>query len=780
MSLIVKVIAPLIVIAYLFTTSAEAATHKILLKDSPPYTVPTDLEIAVGDTVVWQNEGPNLDHVVADENVELHSKDIPVGKIWEHTFSKAGIYSYLCLRHFFMRGRVVVRNLDGSLTRDLDFPYQAAFKAFNVPTENSVPRMIISDKSTGDIWFTEGGGGFYGFEDVPPQNKIGKLDTYGRIIEYSAPAGDKQTGVAVDSLVMDRKGNIWFTERLAGKVGKLDRTGNITEFPLSSPKSEPLGIDVDRNGNIWVALRFANKLVRISPDGVQSEVELPEPDSEPRTVFVDSRDRVWYTARVANEIGYYDTSTKKITRLEIPTKNARPAGICETSGGEIYFVEMVGNKIAKVVGKQIVEFSIPTKFSGAFKVIADKENNLWFTQVISNAIARFDTSTFEFMEFKIPTEDSRPGGIAIDSKGFIWFTQQKGNKIGMLDPTKAIELYRASAPPATDKRSFLKKENNPHPGHAQPDSIEIRIEDYPVPTSFSSPGNSIVEDDRQWLWFTQVHGNKIGAINIRSKEFKEFPLLTPASLPVGLARDRDGMLWATQFRGNSLARLDPVSGRLAEFKIPFESALPAGIAIDETNEVWVTLLGRNAISRFDRDLKKFENYELPRPESGPLQVIADLKGALWITASEERGNYLARFDLRKRTFEAFDLPTKNASPVGLLSDGFIIWVAEGGVAKLAKFHTGTKTWEEFQMPNEQSEPVKLAKDLAGNIWVTDGGGLGGFGGNAIWIFSPSQETFKYASLKNPRAKPMGITIASDGHVWFTQQGANTISRVVGG
>lgn len=761
--------------------STVAKTHLISLKDAPPYTVPTNLEVAVGDTVIWKNDGPELCHVVSDEDARMTSEDIMVGKEWQHTFLKAGVYSYLCLRHFFMRGVITVRNTDGSASSSFEFPYQSAFKEFVVPTVKSVPRMIIPSKVDDSIWFTEGGGDFYGFEGIPPQNKIGKIDESGRITEFATPTKDGDgSKVAVDSLVMDKKGNIWFTERLAGKVGKLSPDGKITEFPLSSPTSGPLGIDIDKSGNLWIAQRYANKISQMTPDGKLTDIELPEPDSEPRTVFVDSRNRVWYTARAANEIGYYDMNTKKLVRLQIPTSTARPAGMWETSDGTIYFVEMVGNKLAKVVGDQIVEFTIPTKFSGAFKIVADAEDNLWFTQVITNSIAKFNTKTHEFIEFKIPTEDSRPGGIAIDRKGRIWFTQQKGNKIAMLDPVKAESLYREQLQkvvPTTEKSSNEKRSDEQTVKGSKILIKEIKVENFSVPTTGAGPGNSLLEDEKGWLWFTELYGNKVGSLHIVSKKFREYPLPTPVSMPTGIARDQNGILWVTQFRGNKLARLDAESGAVEEYEIPTSTALPSGVAVDEMNQVWFTQLGANVISRFNRETKRFEDYSLPRPESGPLHIIADKKGSLWVTASEERGNYLARFDLTAKNFEVFDLPTPNASPIGLLADGQSIWVAEGGAGKLARFHTQEKRWEEYPIPNEKSEPVKLAKDRFGRIWITDGGGLGSAGGNCLLVFDPVQKKFETVGLSNRSAKPMGITMASDGNIWFTQQGANFISQI---
>jgi streptogramin lyase/plastocyanin len=753
---------------------SHASTHYIDMIDAPPYYDPVVQEVKVGDTVVWRNAGPDMPHFIVSEDMTLVSHDIVVGKEWRATFNKAGVYPYICFRHFFMRGTVVVRNPDGTTDTAPEHAYQAAMKEFVIPTADAGPRMIIASRVDDTMWFTEGGGGFYGFEDVPAQNKLAQVDHTGRIIEYATPTpGTDGTAVGVDSLVMDATGAIWFTERVANRIGRLDPSGVIREFPLPTKDGYVLGIDLDHQGNLWFAERHGNRLGRMTPDGLLSFVTLLQKDSEPRTVFVDSRQRVWYTARVANEIGYYDPAAARLVHLQIPTKLARPAGICETSDGTIYFVEMVGNKLARVIGDQITEFALPTRFSAPFKCAVDARDNVWFTQVFGNSVGKFDPRTGRIVEFKIPTADSRPGGIAIDSKGRIWFTEQKGNKIGMFDPAAADvagsvdggDRVRVSAAPPPRELTA------PRPAAHAP------IHDFTIPTRGGGPGNDLVEDNAGWLWFTEIFANKIGAVHIATQRFKEFELPSSVSMPVGIARGDDGALWITEFRGNRLARLLPATGTITEYALPQDGALPAGVTVDEHGDVWLTQLAGNRIARFDRATERFEEFELPRPSSSPLQIVSDRRGGLFITASEEHGNYLARFTIATQRFDIFDLPTPNASPVGMLVDGDVVWVAEGGGAKLARFDIARQTWDEFPIPAERSEPVKLAKDRYGRIWLTDGGGLGSSGGNRLAVFDPRAKTFVLIPMKRPDAKPMGIVAASDGNVWFTQQGANRVSRI---
>jgi streptogramin lyase/plastocyanin len=784
----------------LFAATAKAETHIVKLTDQPPYVHPLVLEAKVGDTVMWQNTGPELVHTVIDEGLLLFSDDIEIGSDWTHEFTKPGVFPYLCFRHNFMRGTVVVRDADGSTETRPDFPYQLAFKEYVIPTHKAVPRMVIASHVDDSIWFTEGGGDFYGFEDIPAQNKVGRLTPKGQIVEYATPTPDGDgSKVAVDSLVMDAEGQVWFTERLTNRIGRLDQSGRITEVQLPDPEGGALGIDLDDQGRVWFAQRNANKIGYLEPGSQKLvEIELPEADSEPRTIFLDSRRRAWYTARTANEIGYYDLDTGEIIRLKIPTKLARPTGIAETSDGTIWFVQMVGNKLAKVVGDQIVEYPLPTPHSAPFKLVADQDDHLWITQVFGNSIAHFDPEALEFTEYKIPTVDSRPGGIDVDRFGRVWFTQQMGNKIGMFDPQLARSIAQqeeqrslqegvpaaASAPAPTNspEPDAAPAEGTSRPataitGRAAPLPEHFEIEDFEIPTPGSGPGNHLIEDDEGWLWFNQIYGNSIGAFNIHSHQFKEFKLPGFSKMPVGLVRDQEGMLWATLFQGNALARLDPRQGVIREFRTGQDAALPAGMTLDPQGEVWFTQLGANRIARFDAATETFDEYPMPRKDSSPLMIFSDGDGSLWISASEESGNYVARFDLESKTFEVFDLPTEDASPTGILTTDEGLWVAQGGSGKIAWLDFAEGGWQEFQIPADDAQPVNLARDGAGRIWITDGGGLGGVGGNRLAVFDPVSREFRLIPMKIKGAKPRGILAASDGNIWFTQQNANLLSRL---
>ncbi len=758
-----------------FGTSSRAATHTVEMTDRPPYLEPRVLEVSVGDTVVWHNQGPQLAHAVIDGDLRIYSDEIPVGKTWSHTFERPGTYAYLCQRHFFMRGTLLVHAKDGSLATPLDYPYQRAFKELVVPTLNAVPRMIMVSRFDDSVWFTEGGGQFYGFEDIPPQNKLGHIDGQDRVIEFATPATDAQgTKLGVDSVAMDHSGNVWFTERVSNRVGYLDnKTQAIHEFSLPTKNGEVLGVDVDSSDTVWFAERFGNRIGWLTKDGQVTEIQMPEADSEPRAVFADSKDRIWYTARAGNEIGYYDKASKSFHGVKLPTDKARPAGLCEASDGTVYFVEMVANKIGKLTGDQIVEYPTPTKFAAPFKCAVDQADNVWFTEVFGNAVAKLDTHNGEITEYQIPTPESRPGGVAIDHKGRVWFTEQKGNKIGVFDPAIAATAVKPDAPSTAS--SLPEKRTSVQADEAK----KVSSEEFRLPRPGAGPGGDLVQGREGWLWFPEVYGNKLGAIDSESKQFREIDIPTPVSMPIGVAETSDGIFWVPEFRGNQLARINPRDSTVREFALEVPHSLPAGVAVDERDDVWVTQMAVGRIARFDKRSEKFDHFDMPGGDVSPFLIAADRRGALWITASNRAGNYLARFDLGSKRFDTFPLPTPACGPAGVLVAHNAIWVTESQSGKLAEFEISERKWMEFPVPVPNSEPIRLTRDETGRIWIADGGGIGTAGGNSLDIFDPTLETFSVIPMTARKAKPAGIVQTSDGSIWFTQMGGNSLSHISG-
>src|SRR5690606_5319601 len=90
-------------------------------------------------------------------------------------------------------------------------------------------------------------------------------------------------------------GNLWFTEVTGNKIGRItpDAPNTITEFPLPTANSRPLGIVAAPDGNLWFGESGSGKLGRISPESPNTITEYGIPAGD---VTVGPDGNLWYTS----------------------------------------------------------------------------------------------------------------------------------------------------------------------------------------------------------------------------------------------------------------------------------------------------------------------------------------------------------------------------------------------------------------------------------------------------------------------------------------------------
>ncbi|MEA2235253.1 MAG: virginiamycin lyase [Solirubrobacteraceae bacterium] len=74
-----------------------------------------------------------------------------------------------------------------------------------------------------------------------------------------------------DKITAGPDGNLWFTEMVANKIGRVTTAGVVTEFPVTTASSGPIGITAGPDGNLWFTEMVAGKVGRITTAGVVTE-----------------------------------------------------------------------------------------------------------------------------------------------------------------------------------------------------------------------------------------------------------------------------------------------------------------------------------------------------------------------------------------------------------------------------------------------------------------------------------------------------------------------------
>src|SRR5260221_13526739 len=131
-------------------------------------------------------------------------------------------------------------------------------------------------------------------------------------------------------------------------------------------------------------------------------------------------------------------------------------------------------------------------------------------------------------------------------------------------------------------------------------ALNVTIQEWTVPTKGAHPHDPAVGADGA-LWFTEQMVNKLGRLDPKTGEFKEYPLAADKnSGPHGLVADKEGNIWFTANFGGYIGKLDPRTGKVTEYKMPVEKADDPHTAVFGARGVlWVNREGGKKVGRGD-------------------------------------------------------------------------------------------------------------------------------------------------------------------------------------
>ncbi|WP_050419499.1 virginiamycin B lyase family protein [Bradyrhizobium tropiciagri] len=635
---------------------------------------------------------------------------------------------------------------------------------YDVPTADAVPHILAID-SEDHVWFSESGGRFAGkFLDVPPQSKIGRIESNGAITEWSLP-GEETSPMGV---LFDRKGYLWIAERLGNRITRMSYDGAVTYFPVPTQGSWPTGLAFDSQGGVWFTETKGNRIGRVDPSTGQIE-EFPfKPEGMSATgIAIDSRDRVWVAGRDANIIAEWDPQSREFQYFPLSTPNAKPCGIVVDARDRVWFTQRNAGKLATIsVDGHIQEFALKEMKTGPFLPVVDRQGNIWFSQIWSNKVAKFNPEAREFEEFQVADDINHVAGLAIDSRGNVWFASQTGNKVGTI-ARQNLTYFGADDKTPVEERLAVN------------DSDKFDFRSLEVPTKQSVPGIVEVAPD-DTIWFTQMGGGfvvpgfppgppgqKIGYI--RDGAIAELATPTPESGPTSMAIDsKNGDVWVTLRSANKIALVRNYT--VTEFDLPVANTLPVGITVDGEHNVWVALSTIGAVARRTPD-GEWRVLNLPHRDGNPRTIYADRSDTIWYT--EKDGNRLGVVNQSDWTVREWTIPTRVAWPLSLSEDDAgNIWFAEMRADKLARFDRKLEKIEEFKLP-AHSAPFKILFDQSKQLfWIST------VFGNSVLRFDIGRQKAT-AAFRVPHEGVWlgGIARMSNGCFWVTEQFGNRVDQL---
>ncbi len=101
-------------------------------------------------------------------------------------------------------------------------------------------------------------GAVYFAEDA---GRIGKINRDGEISESAIPSADSIPAAVASG----PDGSIYFAELGRGKIGKMKLDGSIDEYQI--PEGKPLGLATGADGNLWTTVPAGHLLYRMTSGG---------------------------------------------------------------------------------------------------------------------------------------------------------------------------------------------------------------------------------------------------------------------------------------------------------------------------------------------------------------------------------------------------------------------------------------------------------------------------------------------------------------------------------
>ena len=169
------------------------------------------------------------------------------------------------------------------------------FAAYEIPTKN--PGAYGTDVAgDGRVWFVE-----------REANKIGRLDpATGKIDEFKTPGVDVPRRMGTDW-----NGDLWVGFHETGKLVKVDhKTGNMTFFePPTKGSGAYIARPDARTKVIWLTEQTADKIARFDPaTETWTEFSLPIVESDARRIELDptNPNRIWWSGDTSSHLGYIE------------------------------------------------------------------------------------------------------------------------------------------------------------------------------------------------------------------------------------------------------------------------------------------------------------------------------------------------------------------------------------------------------------------------------------------------------------------------------------------
>jgi len=219
-------------------------------------------------------------------------------------------------------------------------------------------------------------------------------------------------------LALGPDGNLWFTGKATGTVGRLEPGGRVTHFQLPTPGSTPIYTAAGPDGAMWVTELTGNMIARVTPSGQVEEIAIPTPLSRPIAITPGPDGAMWFSEEAGGRIGRIDRGPDgkwRVLELVVPAAQANLilAGLAFDRRGDLWVQQYVSNNVPEPQGTDwvvrigragldawarsggragsplaLTYAPVPTPSTVMHRIAQGRDGAMWFTEMGADKLGR--------------------------------------------------------------------------------------------------------------------------------------------------------------------------------------------------------------------------------------------------------------------------------------------------------------------------------------------------------------------------------------------------------
>jgi len=299
------------------------------------------------------------------------------------------------------------------------------------------------------------------------------------------------------------------------------------------------------------------------------------------------------------------------------------------------------------------------------------------------------------------------------------------------------------------------------------------VTEYPLLTPAAMPFGIAAGADGG-VWFTMPAGvaKQIGRLDPATGTITEFTTAPAAPAPKWLASGPDGNLWFGDNNNSALGRITP-AGVVTVFPAAgLELQTPRGIATGPNGNLFVVSAGNDKIVEVKPDGTKVQAITIPTAGANAQAIEAGPDGNMWFTEFTDPGK-IGRVNLNVTPRTITEFPAgKSLLGIGAGPDGNLWFTEASGTPKVHRIAPdGSGLASSGTLAAGTSDPESITRGRDGAMWFTI------FNGSQIGRIGPDLGLQQFGGGITAGAGPRELTEGPDGNMWFTEETGNRIGRI---